>query len=248
MGSSFEVVFVISSIIALALSVLPGPLGSRRPLWDAPSLRTFDAAAIALVTGLLGSRLLYLALHPGQGASSYLVRVMDPSSGGVLLGGLLAGLLSLAFTAWLTERPILRYADGLALPGAVLAFGSWIGCALEACAYGRRTQPSWFSPPSPDYLGIIEARWPTQSIGALSALVMIAVLILWPSPAAPGQRAALGATGLGVSMIVIAALRGDPVSLIAGLRVDTWAGLALTAFGVSCGALAAERGSRKEHD
>lgn len=203
---------------------------------------------MTLIAGVLGSRLLFVLLRPAQEDSPFLARVLDPANGGVLLGGLLAGLLSLAVMAWFLERDLLKQADGIALPGAVLAFGGWIGCALQACAYGRRTEPSWLSPPGPDYLGIIEARWPTQTIGALSALVLIAVMLFWLPSGNPGMRAALVGIGLGLSLSAVSALRGDPVNILAGLRVDTWAGLTLTTFGLSCGVASALRSPGRGHD
>lgn len=230
MATPFTLVFIVSAMIGLILSALPEHAGSaERSQRARPSLHRFDAAALALIFGLLGSKLLFVALQPERIQDWQ--TVLAPGSG-ALLGGLLAGAAVFCVYAWISEENILRLADGLALPGVVLTFGSWIGCALQGCAYGRRTADSWIASPGPDYLGIIEPRWPTQTAGALSALLILAALLFWiPGSAPSGLRATLTCLILGLSLTGIAALRGDPVAWLAGVRIDSLAGLTLTAFG-----------------
>lgn len=237
MGTAFTYLFVLSAVIGLILSALPDrSITLERKRRRSASIRRFDAAALVLLAGLLGSKV-FSAVIRTEGPTD-LQTLLEPG-GGSLLGGLAAGAAGFCLYAWLTNENGLRLVDGLALPAVVLAFGSWIGCALSSCAYGRRTSAAWFSPPGPDYLGIVEPRWPTQTIGALSALAVLAALLFWiPASAPPGYRAAFTGLILGLSLIGIAALRGDPVSSLAGLRVDSLAGILLLAIGIATGAAA----------
>lgn len=230
MESPFTVVFVAAAVLALIMTAIPERIApSDRKTSFSKSIRQFDAGAVVLVSGLVGSKLLAIALRPAElrDWTDFLA-----PNGGLLLGAILLGSAGLVVFAMFTGEPLLGLADGIALPGAILALGSWIGCALDGCAYGRRTAATWITPPGPDYLGIVEPRWPTQTIGALSALAILAALLFWvPPSASPGVRSALTCMVIGLSLTGVAALRGDPVGSLVGVRVDSLAGIALLAMG-----------------
>jgi len=117
-----------------------------------PEREVVDLAFWLLVAGMIGSRLLYLAIH----ADEYLRDCVEPSGRGawraivectralqIWEGGLVfyGGVLAAIPTAWWLARqralPFFRLADLLAPSVAIAHFFGRLGCFAAGCCFGR---------------------------------------------------------------------------------------------------------------
>ena len=198
------------------------------------SVARIDAGLIALFAGLLGGRLAYVVTHWEYFGSRAIESVWFWNGGLSWAGAALAGLLGVAVYDRLARRPFWPEADQLAIPAAVVGATSWLGCLVDACAYGRRTAPGMLTPPSPDLLGNLVPRWPTQAIGGVYTLLVLLVLFrLAQLGLRSGLLAAIALSLLSAGPLAIAWFRGDPMPVMAGLRMDGVASAALLALGLS---------------
>jgi len=174
-----------------------------------------------LAAGLLLARLAYVLLH----ASSFDGQLEDTLAiwRGGLTGwaGMVGALIGLWVYAWAARVDFWRLVDRLALPAALIAFSGWIGCLGDGCAYGRMADGSWLAFSGPDWTGVVRRRWPTQALGALSAVAAVGCSYLGRAWA---RRAGLAASGafsfLAAGGLAVSLLRADPTPTIAGLRYD----------------------------
>lgn len=162
---------------------------------------------------------------------------------GALFGGLAGGRLGFVLADW----PYLS-----AHPGEALAayLGGW-GTVYRAPPGRAPCSAAWRALPARDEWGAFARRWPTQALGALAALASFG-LLEWARPrlAAPGQAAALAVLALAAQMAGLSLLRADPALHWAGLRLETWAALALAggaaaAFAILQGRRPRPKASRK---
>jgi phosphatidylglycerol:prolipoprotein diacylglycerol transferase len=102
-----------------------------------------NAALYALIAGIAGSRLFYVA-HYFYKFKDNLLSVFAIWQGGLeLLGGVIAAILVLIFYMWHHKLPIRKYLDILAIALMLaLTFGR-IGCFLRGCCYGKPTDVPW---------------------------------------------------------------------------------------------------------
>ena len=114
--------------------------------------------------------------------------------------------------------------------------GAWWACMNVGCAWGRAvntssTQSPWFLIQGPDLYHTVKFRYPVQLLGALWALIT-AVFGAICSRKKYGGALILLLYCLGGSALTL--LRGDAVSTIAQLRIDTIEniGIALMLVGV----------------
>jgi prolipoprotein diacylglyceryltransferase len=198
------------------------------------SVARIDAGLIALFAGLLGGRLAYVVTHWEYFGSRVIESVWFWKGGLSWAGAALAGLLGVAVYDRLARRPFWPEADQLAIPAAIVGATSWLGCLADACAYGRRTAPGLLTPPAPDLLGNLAPRWPTQAIGGVYTLLVLLVLLrLAQLGLHSGLLAAIALSLLSAGPLAIAWFRGDPMPVMAGLRLDGVASAALLALGLS---------------
>ncbi|HLE03405.1 MAG TPA: prolipoprotein diacylglyceryl transferase family protein, partial [Anaerolineales bacterium] len=140
------------------------------------SVARIDAGLIALLAGLVGGRLAYVVTHWEYFGSRVIESVWFWNGGLSWAGAALAALLGVAIYDRLARRPFWPEADQLAIPAAIVGATSWLGCLVDACAYGRRAAPGLLTPPAPDLLGNLVPRWPTQAIGGVYTLLVLLVL------------------------------------------------------------------------
>ncbi|HEY4667405.1 MAG TPA: prolipoprotein diacylglyceryl transferase family protein [Anaerolineales bacterium] len=197
------------------------------------SIARVDAGLIALFSGLLGGRLAYVITHWEYYGSRVIESVWFWQGGLSWAGSALAGLMGVAVYDRLAHRPFWSEADQLAIPAAILGASSWLGCLIDACAYGSRTAAGPFTPPAPDLLGNLAPRWPTQAMGAVYTLLVVLLLFrLAQLELRSGLLAALALSLLSAGPLAIAWIRGDPMPVMAGLRLDGVASAALLALGL----------------
>lgn len=118
-----------------------------------PRERIYDLGLWTLLGGLLGSKLLMIAVEPNVE-----IFTMDfLRSGGVFYGGLIGGFLTVAGMMWYYKLPFWKVADAFA-PAVALgqAFGRQ-GCFAAGCCWGKPTDLFWgvhFTEKGHEYTGV----------------------------------------------------------------------------------------------
>ncbi len=228
---------VFSSLILLAAGIGLALLAVvARHRGESP-LRWVDAGLGALAVGVIGARLLHVALHWDYFAAR-VAEIADLRAGGMdWHGAALGGLIGAALVArWrgVAWRPL---SDTLALAWpAGLILGS-LACGAAACGYGAEVWtladfPAWAVGESPDVYGFVAPRYNTQAFAAALGLGLLALMILlaWRG-GLRGTRLwlALGLSAAG--LFVTGFYRGDrTASLLPNLSADQALDLMLIAL------------------
>jgi phosphatidylglycerol:prolipoprotein diacylglycerol transferase len=187
-----------------------------------------DAGLASLAGGLIGARLTFILVHSGY----YLSRPLESLSfwqGGLSWFGAAAGaVLGLIVYSRLARADPWIVADVLAVPAMLVGASAWIGCYLDGCAYGYPVQLAWWAVRSPDWIGNIALRWPTQLVGSLLYLLSIAGLLrIAKGRFPPGTAACLSLALLSAIYCGLSLTRGDPIWMVFGLRLDTLASVTI---------------------
>jgi phosphatidylglycerol:prolipoprotein diacylglycerol transferase len=151
------------------------------------SSRVTDMAVWVLIAGLVGAKVLLVAVDWRYFAKDPRELLSIFQSGGVFYGGLLGGILVAWWYARRHRLPGWRTADALA-PGVVLgqAIGR-LGCFSAGCCWGKATQLPW----AVTFTDVYAARavgtpmdapvHPSQLYEAFAAL-LIFLFLLWLAP------------------------------------------------------------------
>jgi prolipoprotein diacylglyceryltransferase len=237
MRDTYSILFAMGSLAGLLWLLLGDPLRRLSGRWrdlDAAAFLRLDAGLAALAAGLVGARAAYVGAHWDYFAS-HVAEAFSFSAGGLSwAGGALAAMAGLAAFAALRHAPLWALADSLAFPAALLAAVSWGGCLVDGCAYGRPLPGGSASLFASDFFDSRLARWPTQAVGLLScSAVVLGLLALEPRNPPRGLLACLTAAALGVLGMVLSFTRGDPVPLLAGVRLDFIGPAIVAALGIA---------------
>ncbi len=231
MTSFFPVLFSLGVLAGLLWLALFEPFGKVREA-EVPSVQLSSAVLInaglaALTGGILISRAVFVTAHWSH-YSQHFQEIWWFWQGGLSwIGGVIGALAGLELYAWRAKRPFWAMADRLAMPAAIISLAGWIGCLLDGCAYGRSANAGWLTPPSPDILGNMAARWPTQSLGALSSLGIFGLLVMLRDRFRPGGLACLSIALISTVSLSLSFARADPTGLLGGMRYDTIGALAV---------------------
>lgn len=183
----------------------------------------FNAAALALLGGLIGARLGYVLLNPAAFAG----RPLDSARlwlGGMVWPGALLGVLPVMLL--LTRRQRVSFAelaDGLAPLLPPLAVAVWLGCWHAGYAYGPLARPGdWWALVMVDDSGLRAARLPLQPLAALTLLAGFALAQLaLRGNLRPGRTAALFGLVLFAHNLLFSLWIVEPAPLWRGLRIET---------------------------
>jgi phosphatidylglycerol:prolipoprotein diacylglycerol transferase len=179
------------------------------------------AVVCSLLAGLGGAHLLSLLVHGWEGGPIALFQFVQGEKslfGGLLLGGLVAGLYF-----HYRKLPVLAYADA-AMPAVALGYAiGRIGCFLNGDDYGTLTQARWavvYPPGTEAYQAHLVRGWisagdawslpvhPVQLYASLLGLVLFLVLANW-RPSWEGSRLCAYLVVYGVGRFFMEYLRGD---------------------------------------
>jgi phosphatidylglycerol:prolipoprotein diacylglycerol transferase len=179
--------------------------------------RVTDMAVWVLIGGLVGAKLLLVALEWRFYVRNPREIVSILQSGGVFYGGLLGGIAAALFCVRRYALPGWRTADVLA-PGLILgqAIGR-LGCFAAGCCYGKPAQVPWAitfrNPTAFRAVGtpMDTPLHPTQIYESLAAfLIFLGLLWLAPRKRFHGQVVLAYAVGYSVARFTIEFFRGDP--------------------------------------
>ncbi|MHC4871528.1 MAG: prolipoprotein diacylglyceryl transferase [Planctomycetota bacterium] len=165
--------------------------------------RIYDVSLIAIISGIIGSRLLWLLLFAPEGTWKSIREIVAVWNGGlVYYGGLILALVCCGIYIKRKKMPLGLTVDCFAPGLAVGIFFGRIGCFLNGCCYGAVCDLSWHSIKFPagspaiyhhfgmDAIHQTESLpvYPSQLISSLSGLLcMIILLILFKYRKFPGQ-------------------------------------------------------------
>ncbi|MGE5559569.1 MAG: prolipoprotein diacylglyceryl transferase [Chloroflexota bacterium] len=165
---SWGVAFAIAFIAGLLLSLRAA---RRRGVNDD---RIFDLVIIVAISGLLGARLLYVALEWQYYAGDVLGMLSFWEGGLSWYGGLLGALVAGWLYCRVTKFSFWQAADVLAAPLALAYAIVRIGCFLNGCCYGHETT----LPVGVRFPGLDGPRHPTQLYSSLAGLVIFGLVTL----------------------------------------------------------------------
>ncbi|HSB43238.1 MAG TPA: prolipoprotein diacylglyceryl transferase [Methylomirabilota bacterium] len=219
---------------AMALGLWLAHRDARRRGLDSESL--LKAAELALLGGLVGARLYYVAFNLDY-YSQFPGKIFALWEGGLAIhGGVLGGVLAGGLYAWRRRLPLMQYLD-VAAPSLALgqAIGRW-GNFFNEEAFGRPTDLPWklFISPAhrPPQYGQVEFFHPTflyESLWDLAVFGLLMVALRDRLERAPGALflAYVGLYSLG--RLFTEGLRTDPL-MLGSLRVAQLASLLFMAL------------------
>lgn len=110
---------------------------------ESPDVLT-NCGILALIGGILGSRIAYVIQHWEEFSGSGAVGILDFTGGGLIYyGGVILATAMVLSYLLVMKLPIRRYLDILAVSLMVgLAFGR-AGCTLNGCCYGGLARRDW---------------------------------------------------------------------------------------------------------
>jgi len=222
--------------LLISLGVVLGLYWVVSDLKEKQAFRFIDNSLGALLGGLVGSRVVFVATHWSY-YRDHMLEVPQVWTGGLSASGAIAG----AFLAWLILSGINRIdpallADQLVPVCMLVSVATWLGCWLEGVAYGPIANGGRWGLLARDEWGIFAVRFPTQLLGAVLTLGwfwFIENLNKWRK-LHPGWTAVWGFLGVSAILTGLSFLRVDPVLFWQGLRLDTWGGLSLCILSVIC--------------
>jgi phosphatidylglycerol:prolipoprotein diacylglycerol transferase len=222
-------------------------LASREGLsWS----RCVDAGFLCAIGGELGARLTFVAVEWSRFTGGLIPWRQFLYSGRVVLGGVIAGAVTLVWALRRFGFPVLRFFEAAAV-GVILGMAiGRLGCLLAGCCFGKPTD-LWWGVTFTDELArrysgtpLNVALHPTQVLLSLSALVAFGVLLrLHPRRKFDGQVAGLSWVFVGLSRFLVEFLRGDARGEALGLSTSQWLGVGSVVIGVLWLAVGISRGT-----
>jgi phosphatidylglycerol:prolipoprotein diacylglycerol transferase len=191
-----------------------------------------NAMAYALGGGLLGARLLFVALHLPYYQDHYLEIIAFWQGGLSASGGMLGLVLGLLFYTRLFRRNLWLALDIVAIPAMLVAISAWIGSWLDGAAYGIKVTPEWVWLMDSDPFQGEVARWPTQGAGLLMSLSAFLLLYRLQGRVPSGVLGTLTFSIFAFNLVVVGLYRADPSLLLLGVRLDVLGPAALTLLGI----------------
>jgi phosphatidylglycerol:prolipoprotein diacylglycerol transferase len=176
--SSYAAFIDLGILIGLLLTYL----ASRLSRFNARTV--MDGALWAVVAGIVGGRITYVAIYWAYFAD-HPREILSLSQGGLAFqGAFVAGVLGLVGYSLWNQTSFWDLADVVA-PGLALGQSiGWIGCLLNGCGYGLVAKGPLAYDLS-DVYGIMAFRYPTQ---AMISILNLAILVLIFSLLLRGSR------------------------------------------------------------
>lgn len=193
----------------------------------------FSTAALAVLAGLVGAKLLDWMLHYETYSLETLI-----SGAGTFLGGFLLGFAATAIAAWRARASLWKVGDTFAVSLALGVMLVRVGCFAASCDYGKPTDLPWgvvfSSQVAADFTGVpLGVRLhPSQLYeSALGMLILITLLILERKPRPAGFLILSFVTLYAAGRFLLEFLRGDVDRGFFGpLSTSQWLSLVMVAL------------------
>ena len=197
--------------------------------------RAMSLALWLLISGLIGSRLMFVLLEPEQFLHAPW-RVLAIWEGGLVFYGGLAGALIVGI--WLMRRwklPVLTLMDCVAPALALAQAVGRLGCFSAGCCYGLPWENGWCSVTFSDPHSLAPRNIPLHPAQLYTSAVLLvitgALLLLWPRRRFAGQIFFVYGFLHGVARVIIETFRGDwRGEPFLGLTPTAWFALGLAMF------------------
>jgi len=221
-----------SLIVGLGASL--GLLRVLRVSPPATRLRWLTAGSITLAGALFGARAGFIiAYHQYYFAHTQEILHIDQgglSWPGAVIGAILFAWLGLRFLGfWVSDG--FDKISRMLLPAAAAI---WLGAWLSGLAYGQALPGgTWWGMPTPDESGLVALRAPVQPAAILS-LILALLICEWLTHNAKkkGVKAAWMLFAFSIHSLLFSFMRYDSVQHLFGLRLDSWAAMAITIFAI----------------
>lgn len=200
----------------------------------------FNALFIAIIAGVVGSRILFILSNPEQMSFGDMLKIWE---GGLsFLGAVIAVLIVIPIYLKTINTPLLPFLDLVGLY-APLAYGcARIGCFFAGCCYGLPTNAPWaviFTHPE-SRAPLCVALHPTQLYSVISAMIIFGLLHLSRATWAKKQGQIISSylALAGLERFIVDFWRNDRLfiatsnRLISAFSVDQWVALATLAVGI----------------
>ena len=225
--------------LALAMAAGVGVSARRAAKFGYTSDDVFDAAMPAVVAGLLGAKILFIATNWGEYSANPWAILASIRGGFVYYGSLIGGAVGvISWLKWKKFR-ILPFGDAVA-PG--LAVGQAIGrlgCFLNGCCYGGPVSWGVVFPSLGDNI----PRHPVQLYESAGTLLLALGLSRMGPKGTGGWVLGMYLLGYGVLRFLLEIMRVDPRGpvLLAGMSVSQ----VISLGGILIGSILVIHGTRK---
>jgi phosphatidylglycerol:prolipoprotein diacylglycerol transferase len=192
-----------------------------------PEATAWVAAGMWVLLGaLVGGRAAFVAAN-WLYFHTHLLEAPQIWLGGLFWPGALVGALFVLALLRLTHRlPASYLAEGFLPLALLVVIAGWLGCWQAGCAYGQAAPSAWWALPAPDEWGEWARRVPLQPAGAVLTLGWFGLVeVACARLRRPGLAASLALFGLGAILLGLSFLRADPLPVLRGWKLDTWASL-----------------------
>lgn len=188
-----------------------------------PPERISDLALILMISGIAGSRLLFV-LEDWPDYKSHFWNIFNIREGGLSIhGGLILAFIAGTIYAFRKKLPFWKTADVLAAPLAVGMGIGRIGCFFNGCCYGIATKRPW----GVIFPGLGSApRHPTELYEMALDFLIAAMVGFGFKKSAPGTAFLWFWILIGLERFFIEFIRGD-VTPLGVLTVAQWLSLGL---------------------
>ncbi len=197
--------------------------------------RMFDLGFFGVLAGIVGAKLLYYIVELPAIIKDPSI-LLDITSGFVVYGGIIAGILVPYIYCRVKKLPFLRYLD-TAIPSIPMAQGfGRIGCFLSGCCYGAPTDSVLgvtfpVGSMAPSGIPLI----PTQLISSIGDFA-IAAFLLWYTRKSvkrePGMAAGWYMILYGIGRFIIEFFRGDERGMVGFLSTSQFISVLILIFAV----------------
>jgi phosphatidylglycerol:prolipoprotein diacylglycerol transferase len=220
--------------IGFIVALIIGELRAKKKGLDKECV--LDMAIIAIVTGFLGAKILFVIVNFGDFLEAPLSFL--GSSGFVVYGGIIAGVACCILYCYFKKIKFLQYFD-IIMPEVAIAQGfGRIGCFLAGCCYGRVTTSAFgVIFPADSFAPSGVKLIPTQLISAIGDFVIAAVLIIIADVVAVRlKNGAIGAIYLilyGIGRFAVEFLRDDLRGAVGALSTSQFISLFIVIGGIA---------------
>ena len=186
------------------------------------AINPIDAGLLVIACAMVGARAVFVGSHWTYYSQNITESLWFWQGGLSWFGGAIGMFVGMLIFAGIKRKSLGELADVFAVPLAIVATASWLGCLLEGCAYGREISTNLTVLNAPDLFGQIAPRWPTQLIGVLYGSFVILILLY-----SVNRLPRLGSSFLFSALLISGGLfglsltRGDPTLYYGDLRMDT---------------------------